>query len=124
MGDTRWSFAALRRPVAAELKQVARALDVRYVTAYRCVRQGRLPARREGNVWLVEAGDLEAFAGPAEPDAAGPAPAPADLLGRFRDRLLATRSERGLAWPMPGQRLHRAVLLPGPVEGGGGGDRR
>lgn len=67
------------------LKQVARALDVHYMTAYRYVRQGRLPARREGNVWLVEPADLDAF---ARADAGGPAPA-ADWLGRFRSRLLA-----------------------------------
>lgn len=46
---------------ALNLKQVARLLDVHYMTAYRYVRQGRLPARRSGQVWLVEPADLEAF---------------------------------------------------------------
>ncbi|HLU43332.1 MAG TPA: helix-turn-helix domain-containing protein, partial [Microthrixaceae bacterium] len=45
------------------LKQVAQRLGVHYMTAYRYVRTGRLPARREGNVWLVEGADLAAFAG-------------------------------------------------------------
>jgi excisionase family DNA binding protein len=81
------------------LKQVARGLGVHYMTAYRYVRQGRLPARRDGNVWLVEAADLDAFErggfrnrrlGPAAADDGTPATAPTvDWLGRFRDRLLA-----------------------------------
>ncbi len=72
------------------LKQVARALDVHYMTAYRYVRQGRLPARQHGNVWLVDPADLEAFAGASRPPVGGAArAAPVDWLGRFRDRLLA-----------------------------------
>lgn len=43
------------------LKQVARHLGVHYMTAYRYVRQGRLPAHQEGTVWFVEAADLERF---------------------------------------------------------------
>lgn len=43
------------------LKQVARLLDVHYMTAYRYVRSGRLPARRDGAAWLVDRGDLDAF---------------------------------------------------------------
>jgi methanogenic corrinoid protein MtbC1 len=46
---------------ALNLKQVARVLDVHYMTAYRYVRQGRLPARREGQVWMVDPADLAAF---------------------------------------------------------------
>lgn len=53
------------RPVASDealnLKQVARLLDVHYMTVYRYVRHGRLPARREGAIWLVDAADVEAF---------------------------------------------------------------
>ena len=43
------------------LKEVARELDVHYMTVYRYVRSGRLPATREGNVWMVDGGDLAAF---------------------------------------------------------------
>ena len=43
------------------LKQVARSLDVHYMTVYRYVRSGRLPARREGALWLVADADLENF---------------------------------------------------------------
>lgn len=77
---------------ALNLKQVARHLGVHYMTAYRYVRQGRLPARREGNVWLVEAADIEAFtgaAGTARAGAVASPPAPVDWLARFRGRLLA-----------------------------------
>lgn len=48
-------------PEALNLKQVARELGVHYMTAYRYVRLGTLPARRDGSVWLVEAADLARF---------------------------------------------------------------
>jgi excisionase family DNA binding protein len=44
------------------LKQVAQRLGVHYMTAYRYVRQGRLPARRDGTAWLVDPADVERFA--------------------------------------------------------------
>src|ERR1700691_111663 len=43
------------------LKQAAAALDVHYMTAYRYVRTGRLPARRVGTGWVVGHDDLAAF---------------------------------------------------------------
>lgn len=107
------------------LKQVAQALDVHYMTAYRYVRQGRLPAERAGNVWLVEAADVAALAaerggnrdrpggepsgahGPGDRGpggaAAGPPARPTDWAGRFRDRLLAG-DEVG-AWTVVNQAL-------------------
>src|SRR3954467_8280277 len=45
----------------SNLKQVARALDVHYMTAYRYVRQGRLAARWVDNGWQVHRDDVEAF---------------------------------------------------------------
>lgn len=63
------------------LKQVARLLDVHYMTAYRYVRQGRLPARREGQVWLVEPADLEVFR------TAAAAPLPGDGSVDWTERL-------------------------------------
>lgn len=45
----------------SNLKEVARALDVHYMTAYRYVRQGRLPATWVANGWQVHCDDLEAF---------------------------------------------------------------
>jgi excisionase family DNA binding protein len=46
------------------LKEVARALGVHYMTAYRYVRHGRLPAERHLHVWLVRRADVEAFVRP------------------------------------------------------------
>ncbi len=43
------------------LKQVAAQLGVHYMTAYRYVRQGQLPARRDGTNWRVDAADLARF---------------------------------------------------------------
>jgi MerR family transcriptional regulator, light-induced transcriptional regulator len=44
------------------LKQVAAELGVHYMTAYRYVRTGRLPARRVGTGWVIRTADLEEFA--------------------------------------------------------------
>ena len=48
-------------PDVLNLKQVAQRLGVHYMTAYRYVRQGRLPARREGTAWVVDRADVERF---------------------------------------------------------------
>ncbi|MGE0794239.1 MAG: B12-binding domain-containing protein, partial [Acidimicrobiia bacterium] len=52
------------------LDEVARRLGVHYMTVYRYVRTGRLPARKVGSVWRVEPGDLDALRPP--PGAGGP----------------------------------------------------
>lgn len=82
------------------LKEVAQRLRVHYMTAYRYVRLGRLPAEREGTGWRVREDDLAAFvaAGGAE-SADGPGAAggvaetrganPVDWTGRLVERLLA-----------------------------------
>lgn len=62
------------------LKQVARHLGVHYMTAYRYVRHGRLPARQVGSNWFVDIRDLEEFQ--AEPS---PTTEPVD----WADRLVA-----------------------------------
>jgi excisionase family DNA binding protein len=41
------------------LSQVAEALGVHYMTVYRHVRTGRLPAERVGGIWQVESADLD-----------------------------------------------------------------
>ena len=43
------------------LKEVAELLDVHYMTAYRYVRLGMLPATQQGRRWVVRADDLAAF---------------------------------------------------------------
>jgi excisionase family DNA binding protein len=46
------------------LQEVADDLGVHYMTAYRYVRLGMLPATRRGRTWVVEPDDLEAFRNP------------------------------------------------------------
>ena len=55
------------------LADAAAHLGVHYMTAYRYVRLGRLPARRESGRWLVRVADLTAVASapPAEPATPG-----------------------------------------------------
>lgn len=43
------------------LKQAAAILGVHYMTAYRYVRTGRLPARRVGSGWVLRADDVKDF---------------------------------------------------------------
>jgi excisionase family DNA binding protein len=80
-------------PQAAEpisLREAARRLGVHYMTAYRYVRTGRLPARQAGQEWLVDPGDLD-LVHPAEPP--GPAgavrPARLDRVPLLRARMVA-----------------------------------
>ena len=75
------------------LHQVAEELGVHYMTAYRYVRLGMLPARREGREWRVRRADLEAM---------GQSPAPGSDDGAPWDRRLAARliegDEAGAWW--------------------------
>lgn len=41
---------------------VARRLGIHPVSVARLIRQGRLPAEKVGNTWVVREADLEAFA--------------------------------------------------------------
>ena len=43
------------------LQDVAQMLNVHYMTVYRYVRQGLLPAKKVGRTWFVATADLEAF---------------------------------------------------------------
>ncbi|HWJ96793.1 MAG TPA: helix-turn-helix domain-containing protein [Acidimicrobiales bacterium] len=74
-------------PEALNLKQVARLLDVHYMTAYRYVRQGRLPARQVGTAWRVERRDVDALLAVPSPEP-GSARAPADWVRRLADHLV------------------------------------
>jgi len=58
------------------LKEVARDLGVHYMTAYRYVRQGRLPATWVDNSWLISDVDLAAFRSRGMPAAPAISPAP------------------------------------------------
>ena len=52
----RTAMARPRRPIT--LQEAADRLGVHYMTAYRYVRTGRLPARREGVQWMVDPAEL------------------------------------------------------------------
>ncbi len=76
------------------LQQAADRLGVHYMTAYRYVRTGRLPADRVGSQWMVDPKDLAAVSGSA--GAAGRQsrdpvnrPARATLPRRLESRLVA-----------------------------------
>jgi excisionase family DNA binding protein len=49
-------------PELLNLKEVARLLGLHYMTVYRHVRHGRLPAERVGSMWFVRRSDAESFA--------------------------------------------------------------
>ena len=54
------------------LREASTVLALHYMTVYRYVRTGRLPARRVGGGWLVRRSDLEALAPtPAAPTERG-----------------------------------------------------
>lgn len=77
------------------LQQAAELLGVHYMTVYRYVRLGRLPARKQGSVWRVDEADLAALRGLGPPP---PIPTPAAWEHRLEARLLAG-DERG-AWAL------------------------
>ncbi|MCB0972612.1 MAG: helix-turn-helix domain-containing protein, partial [Acidimicrobiales bacterium] len=92
MGSSAGPSTPRRSGEALNLKQVARELGVHYMTAYRYVRHGRLPAWRDGASWMVERADLDAFAAPepAGADLPGPGGRPAaDWTARLVDRFAA-----------------------------------
>ncbi len=73
-------------PSVLNLKEVARLLDVHYMTVYRYVRHGKLPARREGPIWVVDRADAEAF---RDGQAPGGATEAVDWVARLADPLVA-----------------------------------
>ncbi len=95
---------------ALNLKQAAAVLDVHYMTVYRYVRTGRLPARRVGTGWVVDAGELAAFAalvtargGPDSDQGMGPPDPTADWRDRLRQTLV--RGDETAAWRVLEQAL-------------------
>lgn len=94
-----------RRLSDVNLKEAAAALDVHYMTAYRYVRTGRLPARRVRNGWVVAVDDLAGFAaGRDGPDrGVGPASQSADWRGRLRRTLVV--GDETAAWRVLEQAL-------------------
>src|SRR5579862_117910 len=77
-------MARRREPVA--LQEAAERLGVHYMTAYRYVRTGRLPAERRGVQWIVDPADLEKMRGPGRAPRGtgrGRAESPAMLAARM-----------------------------------------
>ena len=72
-------------PRRVTLHEAAERLGVHYMTAYRYVRTGRLPAVREGAQWLVDPSELDRLAAQPSPRPRGRARAvaPARLAGRL-----------------------------------------
>ncbi len=67
------------------LQEAADRLGVHYMTAYRYIRQGRLPATREGAAWKIRTVDVNALRGPSAKRArCGPARVRADAEGLER----------------------------------------
>src|ERR1700735_2030066 len=94
-------------PDLLELQEAADRLGVHYMTAYRYVRTGRLPATRIGSQWWVDPVDLrEAGAGATvtgRTRAATRKATQADAARRLEDRLVAG-DEPG-AWTIVESRL-------------------
>jgi excisionase family DNA binding protein len=65
------------------LTEAAETLGVHYMTAYRYVRTGRLPAEKSGGQWVVEVAELERFAHPETKDRARGRVLPSQLEARL-----------------------------------------
>lgn len=96
------------------LQEVADRLGVHYMTVYRWVRTGRLPASKHGATWAVRSADLDAL---AEPAATSRPARRVDHADRLARRLMAgdeagamAVAEAALAGGMDPEALHLDVL--------------
>ncbi len=72
--------------VELSLAEVAAELGVHYMTVYKYVRTGRLPARQVGREWRVRRSDLAAFVAPGTPRVGA---GRSQMAARLRDRMVA-----------------------------------
>jgi excisionase family DNA binding protein len=86
-------MATIHEDVLIGLPQAAERLGLHRATVNDMVQDGRIPARRLGAHWYIEAGDLERFASTYErprnaprrlPRAVRPSPKILELLGQWR----------------------------------------
>lgn len=78
--------AVQQRQQLLRLQEAADRLGVHYMTAYRYVRTGRLPATRDGVQWLVDVADVEELQRPRRrPRGVGRSGAVSDLANRMVD---------------------------------------
>jgi excisionase family DNA binding protein len=73
---------------SVNLKQAAARLDVHYMTVYRYVRQGKLPATRAGTAWLVTETAITDFLARPGPPYIAPSARPEDRAVDWADRLV------------------------------------
>ncbi len=107
----------MEHPASISLTAVAEELGVHYMTAYRYVRTGRLPATRDGAQWRVDRADLDRFRlAPSEPAARGTR---AEARARLERRLIAgdvvgswSIVERTLAAGATPTEIHLELIAP------------
>lgn len=92
------------------LHEAAERLGVHYMTAYRYVRTGRLPARKEGAEWRVEVADLDRVRPGDEAEPPRRRRGRTDYVDRLTDRLVAG-DEPG-AWTVVEQALTAGLAPP------------
>lgn len=80
------------------LREAAEILGVHYMTAYRHVRTGRLPARLVGGEWRIERADLQASSERGPAPRAPRRPGTASTRRRLGDRLVA--GDEAGAWSL------------------------
>lgn len=109
------------------LDEAARRLGVHYMTAYRYVRTGRLPAVKTDGTWRVDPADVERLHRPRERVRSSAAPRRRDYPRRLADRLLAadepgawTLLQDALAAGMSADQLYTDVIGPALVRIGDG----
>lgn len=94
-------------PDELSLHEVADILGVHYMTAYRYVRLGILPAQRKGRTWRIDRSDLDDYLAEDEPRTPR---GEADWADRFFNRLLAA-DEAG-AWGVLEAAFSSGMTIP------------
>ena len=92
------------------LQQAAEQLGVHYMTAYRYVRLGLLPARKEGAAWRVRSRDVSSFRATRPGGRAAGAPRRARWPERLADRLV--EGDAGGAWGVTEAALAAGTSVP------------
>jgi excisionase family DNA binding protein len=100
------------------LREAAERLDVHYMTVYRYVRIGQLPAERQGATWRIAVSDLERLRTP-DPRPSRSRPSQAHRPTRLLDRLVAGDEpgawqivEEALASGTSAKQVYVEVLVP------------
>lgn len=98
------------------LKDVAERLNVHYMTAYRYVRLGMLPATQQGRSWVVRSDELATFAeSPPSATHRGDAPWGDRLLSRMLDADVSgawALTEAALASGMTPSHAYQELVVP------------